>query len=102
MSVCIGLTSFRIHEQCTASPLALGFSSVFETQFWIFSNACFDCSAGSLNLSGLIVNSLKVCMEGKKVILLLSIAVTELQKLLIIKLHAKSSVQSQEQVDALA
>lgn len=48
------------------------------------------------------MNSLKVCMEGKKVILLLSIAVTELQKLLIIKLYAKSSLHSQEQVDALA
>lgn len=41
-------------------------------------------------------------MEGKKVILLLSIAMTELQKLLIIKLHAKYLVQSQEQVDAHA
>lgn len=44
------------------------------------------------------MNSLKVCMEE---ILLLSIAMTELEKLLIIKLHAKSLVQSQEQVDAL-
>lgn len=41
-------------------------------------------------------------MEGKEVILLLSIAMTELQKLLIIKLHAKYLVQSQEWVDALA
>lgn len=63
---------------------------------------CFEWSAASLNLSGLVVNSLKVCVEGKKVILLLSVTMTKLQKLLIIKMQAKSLEQSQEKVDALA
>jgi len=48
------------------------------------------------------VNSLMMCVEGKKEILLLSITMTKLQKLLILKMHAKCLEQSQEKVDALA
>lgn len=41
------------------------------------------------------MNSLKVCVEGKKVILLLGVTMTKLQKLLIFKMHAKSLALSQ-------
>lgn len=47
------------------------------------------------------MNSLKVCVEGKKAILLVNVTMTKLQKLLIIKMHAKFLEQAQEKVDAL-